>query len=103
MKLTITKKINATTKIDAVIDAEHLDDALLQAGPLLAQDVCGHVINGSTCGSTDIYLEASKPQGKYTYIKRCCKKCGAKDTLGTYEDGSGNFWRNKWEIYTPEK
>lgn len=47
---------------------------------------------------TNIYLEARKAEAKdkkeYTYIKAVCKVCGAKSTLGSYQDTTkGHFWK----------
>lgn len=53
------------------------------------------------CKGTNILWRSNKGVSKkdnktYTYIKRLCMTCRGTSTAGTYQDGSGLFWK-QWE------
>lgn len=81
--------------LKASIEGKALKDCLFQAGCITnirrKCDVCG--------ATTGFKLIANKADS-YEYVNVECA-CGAKSNLGTYKDGSGNYWK-EFEKYEPK-
>lgn len=92
MQLKISK-VYGNSKMELVIDANDIKQALLKASIFTQSDIC------SLCQSTQISLDGNKTDEGHIYIKRKCAKCGACSTLGTYKSGDAYFWKKfeKWE------
>jgi len=96
MKLTIKKKINGNTMLEAEVEGKNDKEALFKASIYMGDDICG------LCKSTDVKWESNKTKDGHIYIKKRCMKCTATSVLGEYKDQSGYFWHSNWEIYKPE-
>lgn len=93
MQITIQKQIGKAN-LTFVVEEDKTIDALVRASTFTTiPDKCGK------CKGVDVTLEANKAD-KFTYIKVKClnTQCRATSTMGSYQDGTGHFWK-PFEIY----
>jgi DNA-directed RNA polymerase subunit M/transcription elongation factor TFIIS len=96
MQFKTKMKLNPRLDVELVVDAKDLEDAVRQSAVLLGyKGACG------MCGADDVTLASQRSKdGKYTYTKYVCNVCGATQTFGKLQDGSGMFlkdWEPKFE------
>ena len=98
MKLEVNLKLNETQSIKAEFDAINIQEAVLQAGSLLAYD--GQC---EKCGDTNVTLQTRVAgEGKYKYTEFVCQGCNAKRQMGEYRDGSGFFLKPWEDVYVKD-
>lgn len=96
MKIVIQKQIGKANLTFNVEQEKPIDALVLASSFTTMPDKCGK------CGGQDVELVSNKAD-KFTYVKMACQnaKCRATSTMGTYQDGSGFFWK-AFEIFQRE-